>query len=194
MMPLTLRAALSCHPSTPEPEVDSIEATVSLQDDGSLALVYVLCGRTDSLDIPRLRPPAFRDGLWRRTCFEVFLKPDAGPAYREFNLSPSGEWAAYGFDDYRVRNAWRPDGEAATVFERDSDRLWLTARLPHAFFAKAAGSPQMRIALSAVVQNSDGRLSYWALRHPAGKPDFHHPQAFAAVDDALIFSKEGTGT
>ena len=193
-MPLTLRAALSCHPSTPEPAVDSIEATVSLPDDGSLALACVLCGRTDALDIPEPRLPAFRDELWRRTCFEVFLKSDAGPAYLEFNFSPSGEWAAYGFDDYRVRNAWRPDGEATSVFERRGDRLGLTARVPPAFLAKAAGSRQWRIALSAVVQSSDGRLSYWALRHPAGKPDFHHPQAFAAVDDALIFSKEGTGT
>jgi hypothetical protein len=24
-----------------------------------------------------------------------------------------------------------------------------------------------------------GALSYWALRHPPGKPDFHHPAGFA---------------
>ena len=190
-MPLTLRAALSCHSSTPEPEVASIEAAVLLPDDGSIALAYTLYGRTDSLDIPEPRPPVFRDELWRRTCFEVFLKPGEGPAYLEFNFSPSGEWAAYGFDDYRVRNAWRPEAEPTILFGRSSDRLRLQATLPAAFAAKAVGSRQMRIALSAVVQNSAGRLSYWALRHPVDKPDFHHPQAFAAADDALIFSKEG---
>ena len=36
-----------------------------------------------------------------------------------------------------------------------------------------------RIALSAVIEEGNGALSYWALRHPAGKPDFHHPDAFA---------------
>ncbi|MBI3061386.1 MAG: hypothetical protein HYY83_05345 [Deltaproteobacteria bacterium] len=25
----------------------------------------------------------------------------------------------------------------------------------------------------------DGTISYWALKHPPGKPDFHHPDAFA---------------
>jgi len=37
----------------------------------------------------------------------------------------------------------------------------------------------MRLALSAVIEEERGRLSYWALRHPPGKPDFHHPDAFA---------------
>jgi hypothetical protein len=37
----------------------------------------------------------------------------------------------------------------------------------------------LSLALSAVIEDSAGTLSYWALRHPAGKPDFHHPQAFA---------------
>ena len=31
----------------------------------------------------------------------------------------------------------------------------------------------------AVIEENDGRLSYWALRHAPGKPDFHHPEAFA---------------
>ena len=35
------------------------------------------------------------------------------------------------------------------------------------------------LALSAVIEHLDGRISYWALRHPPGKPDFHHPQGFA---------------
>jgi hypothetical protein len=30
-----------------------------------------------------------------------------------------------------------------------------------------------------VIEAADGSLSYWALRHPPGKPDFHHRDAFA---------------
>jgi hypothetical protein len=37
----------------------------------------------------------------------------------------------------------------------------------------------IRLGLSAVVEATDGGLSYWALRHPPGKPDFHHIDAFA---------------
>jgi len=36
-----------------------------------------------------------------------------------------------------------------------------------------------RIGLSAVIEETDGTKSYWALRHPPGKPDFHHPDCFA---------------
>ena len=35
------------------------------------------------------------------------------------------------------------------------------------------------IALAAVIEDENGRLSYWGLRHPPGKPDFHHPNGFA---------------
>jgi hypothetical protein len=37
-----------------------------------------------------------------------------------------------------------------------------------------------RIGLSAVIEEKNGMKSYWALAHPAGKPDFHHPACFAA--------------
>jgi hypothetical protein len=37
----------------------------------------------------------------------------------------------------------------------------------------------LRIALAAVIEDENGRLSYWGLRHPPGKPDFHHPDGFA---------------
>ena len=37
----------------------------------------------------------------------------------------------------------------------------------------------VQLGLSAVVEAADGGLSYWALKHPPGKPDFHHVDAFA---------------
>jgi hypothetical protein len=37
----------------------------------------------------------------------------------------------------------------------------------------------LRIALAAVIEDDNGRLSYWGLRHAPGKPDFHHPNGFA---------------
>ena len=42
-----------------------------------------------------------------------------------------------------------------------------------------------RIALAAVIEDENGGLSYWALRHPPGKPDFHHPNGFA-LEVALL--------
>lgn len=37
----------------------------------------------------------------------------------------------------------------------------------------------LRVGLSAVIEETDGTKSYWALRHPPGPPDFHHPDCFA---------------
>ena len=36
----------------------------------------------------------------------------------------------------------------------------------------------MRIGLSAVIEDTAGSLSYWALHHPRSKPDFHHRGGF----------------
>ena len=102
-----------------------------------------------------------------------------GPEYREFNFSPSGEWAVYDFQSYRnARMQERAlENELSPVIEvhRTIDRLELAAEicqdlLPH--------GRALRLGLSAVVEDVSGKLSYWALRHPPGKPDFHHPEAF----------------
>jgi hypothetical protein len=41
---------------------------------------------------------------------------------------------------------------------------------------KSAGRWQM--SLTAVIEETNGRKSYWALAHAAGKPDFHHKDGF----------------
>jgi hypothetical protein len=35
------------------------------------------------------------------------------------------------------------------------------------------------MGISAILVERDGRKSYWALAHPPGEPDFHHPDCFA---------------
>ena len=43
---------------------------------------------------------------------------------------------------------------------------------------------KLHLGLSAVVQQKSGDISYWALTHPQGKPDFHHPDSFTfELDD-----------
>jgi hypothetical protein len=41
------------------------------------------------------------------------------------------------------------------------------------------GDSPWRLGLSAIIEETSGRKSYWALAHPPGKPDFHHPDCFA---------------
>jgi hypothetical protein len=42
-----------------------------------------------------------------------------------------------------------------------------------------SGYADWRLGLSAVIEETSGDRSYWALAHPPGKADFHHSDCFA---------------
>src|SRR5262245_20356349 len=98
-------AALTCHPATANRAVSAIAIDVSWLPDGRLALSYSLIGDCSYLRIPSSKPAASIDGLWQHTCFEAFVSVQGDSAYREFNFSPSGEWAVYCFRSYRERTS-----------------------------------------------------------------------------------------
>ncbi len=129
---------------------------------------------------PRARGPA--DGLWQQTCFEAFIAVAGAGAYREFNFSPSGQWAAYAFADYRRPEAHHIVSASPHIDVRVSaGRLELTAVVDAAALPVNATSGTLCIGLSAVVESGDtidGERSYWALCHPAREPDFHHRGGF----------------
>ena len=131
-----------------------------------------MAGATLGIDTPKASDAGRTDGLWRSTCFEVFALLRDG-RYAEFNISPSGEWAAYGFSGYRegmtnLRGLIRVTGadRTGTDFELDAIIDWKDWPFIE------------RLGLSAVIEDTDGDLSYWALAHPSAKPDFHHPDSF----------------
>jgi len=171
---------LACHPQTPSQAIREIDVLAGEAKNGSLMLSFCLTGDISALSIPECRSPQRADHLWLHTCFEAFVMQGEGPAYREFNFSPSGEWAVYDFQSYRnagmQERALENELSPAIKVHRTMDRLELAAEicqglLPH--------GRVLRLGLSAIVEDADGILSYWALRHPPGKPDFHHPEAFA---------------
>lgn len=138
---------------------------------GALELRYVLDGDVDRLSIPQ-GDPRRADRLWQHTCFEAFLAGE-GSAYFEYNFAPSRQWALYRFGAYREGMASVEPARAPRIaIEAGPRRLRLDVEVD-------APLPAPRIALAAVVEDADGRLTYWALAHPPGKPDFHHPDAFA---------------
>ena len=158
-----------------------IDAAVCRAADGALAITYVLEGDLDRIRVPLPGESHMADRLWQHTCCEAFIRRAGSPAYHEFNFAPSGEWAAYAFERYRERaprlldDALHPQLTVrATPRKLELDAV---IRLPR--LSPAHASAKLALALSAVVEELDGRLSYWALWHPAGKPDFHHPDAFA---------------
>ena len=175
--PVLLRA----HPSTPHDAVRSLQVRVSIRDADILALDYCLQGDTSRLLIPAQRTPRRADELWKHTCFEAFVVTDDSPGYYELNFSPSGDWAAYRFSAYRTGSVPADGiGVPTARVELGASELRLQSAIAIEAIRQALQPPRvLRIALAAVIEARDGTLSYWAHNHPPGKPDFHHPDAFA---------------
>jgi hypothetical protein len=108
------------------------------------------------------------------------------PSYHELNFSPSREWAAYVFSGYRNGAPLGGDSLDPRITVRTlADRLELEATVPLQRLSPQLVAGKLSVGLSAVVEDAEGGLSYWALRHPPGKPDFHHPEAFALELDEV---------
>lgn len=165
-----MRLPLLIHPDCRCAALDRIEVEIACPSPGMLALAYFAAGRIDDLLLPQPQAPARADGLWKHTCFEAFVGTEAG--YAEFNFSPSMQWAAYRFDGYRagMREAEVAPPRITTEQSAEHYEMRVTLDLP----AEARGP----LALSAVIEAADGDKSYWALKHPPGKPDFHHSDGF----------------
>lgn len=163
--------SLTPHPETPSSAIDRIEIDVERREE-FVWLRYAVFGDVARVIWPEAVEPGRADELWRRTCFEAFAPTEDG--YREFNLSPSGAWASYRFDGYR--SGMTAADERAEVLDLEATEAWVALE---ALVEAPAGAA--RIGLSAVIEDIDGAISYWALAHPAGKPDFHHPDSFALV-------------
>lgn len=118
------------------------------------------------------------DNLWQHSCFEAFIGSTETPAYAEFNLAPSGAWAAYAFDDYRAGMRDLPLASSPLIGQ-PAPGQW-SATLDLDGIAALIGPAPWRLAITAVIEARDGGKSYWSLAHPAGRPDFHHADCFAA--------------
>ena len=168
---------LTPHPATPTVGIGGLVASVGWLTAGALALSFRVNGGVESLRVPPRRTPGRTDGLWRHTCFEVFVQAGDGPGYHELNFSPSGEWAAYAFRRYRDGEPLAVALEPAVVVRHDRDTLQVDAVAPAASIPQAGKGEGLSLGLAAVLEGADGTLSYWALRHPAARPDFHHPDS-----------------
>jgi hypothetical protein len=168
------------HPGQPVPGIAGIRVESAFLADGVLDLTYRLTGDLSLLRLPARHASARADDLWRHTCFEAFIMGEDRPAYRELNFSPSGQWQAFAFRNYREPASPPPDVAPAITASRAAHGLTLRARVPRAQLPPGA---RLRLGLSAVLETTDGALSYWALRHAPGRPDFHHPDAFTLEMD-----------
>ena len=120
--------------------------------------------------------------LWQETCFELFIQGESEETgYVELNLSPSEQWAAYDFAAYRagMENRDMPRDPDCTL--RVGGRMMIfDASVPLATLPPLPWRAGISAVLAEANEEDEVVKSFWALRHPPGRPDFHAPACFAA--------------
>jgi hypothetical protein len=122
------------------------------------------------------------DRLWEHSCFELFVKPLGGDAYEEFNFAPALGWNAYSFSKWREGMASlplpRPPHMVDCRLDDRADRFPDRYELDVVFHPCTLPNGHAEISPTAILEETDGRRSYWAMAHPPGEPNFHHGDCF----------------
>src|ERR1700733_3175033 len=141
-----------------------VEVRVRKGESDTLVFQYVLRAEMPHMRVPSAQSPGRADELWKHTCFEAFIAVTGVPGYHELNFSPSRRWALYTFSAYREgmspTNVTVPPSLEVRNFD---DRLELDAaiRLPEP--VDPPGGRTLKLALTTVIEDESGTLSYWAL-------------------------------
>jgi len=162
------------HPDFPPSGIRRVAVRWHRTRHGQLLLRW-LVEDAAALVAPEFAGKGRGDKLWETTCFELFLLDEAGQRYCEFNFSPSGRWALYGFTGWREGMVeLEPIAHPEITADSGQSLYVMTATIDAGELAGA------RVAsLAAVIDEMAGTRSYWALAHAPGKPDFHNPACFA---------------
>jgi hypothetical protein len=169
-----IQAELWTHPASGSMALTTITAAIERRSRTNLHIRYESFGTVGDLILPGPAPSLRADNLWQTTCFELFLRGIDRTGYREFNFSPSGQWAAYEFRGYRdgMTQAALP-GPPIIETLVEANRLIVDVRL-----SLHLPDDRYSVGLAAVIEERRLEKSYWAAGHAGAVPDFHHPACF----------------
>jgi hypothetical protein len=174
-----MKCSLVPHPDMPPAGISSVTAEIARIEEGVLVIRFAAVGDVQDLRIPGpVRYASRQDGLWQTTCFEAFAKPFGGASYLEFNFAPSTAWAAYKFGSYREGREDLALPAPHIDFEMHPGRIEVIVALDTTELNDLPPEARWHVNLAAIIEETDGTKSYWALAHPPGAPDFHHPDCF----------------
>ena len=166
-----MRQLLRLHPDSRCFAAAHVEVGVVRPRADSLVLSYTVAGKMSDIRMPTIMAAARSDELWRHTCFEAFVRASTAAEYYEFNFAPSTEWAAYRFSSYRSGMCVAAEISAPSIEVQSSpDYYTLQASLELDCLSSLPRKVLWRLGLSALIEDTSGRKSYWALAHPFGDP------------------------
>ena len=175
-------AVLKCHPATACTAVRGIHVEVH-RSDKTLELRYRAEGDFERVLVPAAAAARRTHELWQHTCFEAFVRSANADAYIELNFSPSSEWAIYRFSGYRQSMTAVESPAPRISIHREDGVLRLDAVVDLEALNELPPGGPLELSLSAVIEESNRRVSYWALAHPSPMPDFHHAGGFVMAVD-----------
>ena len=171
----------------------AITGTIGRSAD-TLSIGYAVEGNLSVLAVPAAaESPERVDRLWEETCLELFLGVKGSDGYWELNLSPSGHWNVYRFTRYR--EGMREDPAVTSLPFRvhpQPEALHLSLDLDLGVILPAGRT--IEVGVCAVLRTVAGKVSHWALVHPAARPDFHRRDGFALTLPATAPPPRGSGT
>lgn len=176
---LTTATHFSLRPFPSEQDPLPMRVTGNLTRRGAnLTVRFSVLADLAGLQLPDLAPHPHRQRhLWEATCMEFFLGVPGTEAYWEFNLSPAGHWNVFRFDSYRL-GMLEETGFSSLPFIVVRKPSLLQMDLTFDLSPIATPKQRLRMAVGTVLRDSRGRMTYWALAHPASEPDFHHADSF----------------
>jgi hypothetical protein len=172
-----MRRVLQLDPESVCDAVERIEVE-AVRRAGALSLRYLVSGSIQDLLLADARAPARAHQLWEHCCFEVFVRATGGEAYCEFNFAPSRQWAAYRFRQHRSGMSDIDVAEPFMEGRSSGDEYEMRVELDLTAVPELANGASWQVNISTIIEETNGRKSYWALAHPPGKADFHNPDCF----------------
>lgn len=109
-----------------------------------------------------------KDNVWKKTCFELFLKNPNSNEYYEFNFSTEREWNLYKFEDYR-----KPQPPMRSDDFRVISHSWRNNEFK-AQILNLTDWHRLQVSLTAVFLSKANQVQYWAVNHADTQPNFHH--------------------
>ncbi len=142
-----------------------------------LGIIYQISGEIDQLIWPKqTNKPQRLDGLWEKTCLELFIAECGENAYYEFNFSPNGDWQCYQFSSYRNFSA-KPELQnppSINKYESTNEYIFNICVDIRPLSLQAP----LDIGINAVLQQPTAELNFYSLNHQTEIPNFHRRENF----------------
>jgi hypothetical protein len=148
------------------------------RNGNKFAIRYMLESDLKEIVIPPpSKTPLRKHELWQDICFEFFLGIKDSAQYWEFNLSPAGHWNVYRFDGYRQG---MQEETAFTIlpFNVQNQANGLILVLDIDLDKIISAEQAIEVAITTVIKDKDGEITYWALTHRGAEADFHLRDSF----------------